>query len=48
MAEEILLGYLDVEDLISASLTYKLIYNFITNLEKLWQGLYKELSPAFS
>ncbi|RGB41729.1 hypothetical protein C1646_662831 [Rhizophagus diaphanus] len=45
IAEEIL-GYLDVEDLISVSLTYKPIHKFITNSEKLWQELYKELSPG--
>jgi hypothetical protein len=45
IAEEIL-GYLDVEDLISVSLTYKPIHKFITNSEELWQGLYKELSPG--
>ncbi|GBB94140.1 hypothetical protein RclHR1_00230018 [Rhizophagus clarus] len=44
IAEEIL-GYLDVEDLISVSLTYKPIHKFITNSENLWQGLYQKLSP---
>ncbi|RIA97763.1 hypothetical protein C1645_751478 [Glomus cerebriforme] len=43
IAEEIL-GYLDIEDLISVSLTYKPIHKFIMNSEKLWQELYKELS----
>src|SRR5688572_23411172 len=45
IAEEIL-GYLDVEDLISVSLTYKPIYKFITYSEKLWQELYKKLSSG--
>lgn len=40
ISEEIL-GYHDVEDLISIGLTYKPIHKFIIKSEKLWQELYK-------
>ncbi|RHZ79442.1 hypothetical protein Glove_146g26 [Diversispora epigaea] len=42
LAEEIF-SYLEVEDLVSVSLTYKPIYKFITLSINLWKNLYKQL-----
>ncbi|CAG8432751.1 7078_t:CDS:2 [Diversispora eburnea] len=41
LAEEIF-SYLEVEDLVSVSLTYKPIYKFITLSTNLWKNLYKQ------
>nr|CAG8588853.1 12536_t:CDS:2 [Entrophospora candida] len=43
IAEDIF-GYLDVEDLISVSLTYKPVSKFVSESVKLWQEIYQRIS----
>ncbi|CAG8581548.1 11726_t:CDS:1 [Ambispora gerdemannii] len=44
IAEEIF-GYLEVEDLIAVSLTYKAVYYFINSSQNLWKNMYRTLTP---